>query len=554
MDPRLAALQDRAYQDPLTAGELVHTAIAEGWLDSVQGHVILAKALYQRNEFQASMGELAAAEPLASVESQPLLYAQIRSLAAQNYYRMGSMDQAMIAARESLRALDEAADPRLSAQLYNIIGAVHLASGERENALENFERSLRGFEALGARPEIAKLHNNLGVLYIENRQLDLAEPHLETSLTVARELGRTTTIIANLVNLSELHARRGESAAARKSVDDCFATVQASEDESSLVWCHEAASFQLREIGELASAVAQSRKALGYAERFGLQQNVVDSARALASMLSEMGLHEDAAAMNDRAFVTMDAIRDQLLKLRLQQSNAVIDYERAKSEVRALRLQDDYQKGRQKLLFIGLAVLIPMLLVSLWLLRSRGMAVRAMAELSARNETLALTDSLTGLPNRRAFLKDFSEQSIRRQADVEYCLLMIDIDHFKAINDRFGHDSGDEVLQRVARVLNECLRSEDRAARWGGEEFVVFLHRTDVGQALTFADRLQSQLRVSTNAVEPQVTVSVGIACSQGRAMTVVLGAADAAMYDAKRNGRNQVRTEADLRPVASTP
>ncbi|MCB1613513.1 MAG: tetratricopeptide repeat protein, partial [Xanthomonadales bacterium] len=428
----LDELEVQVYQNPAGAEGLVRAAVSEGLLDDVHGHVVLAKALYQRNEFQASMSELALAEPFAQIELQPQLYAQIRSLVAQNYYRMGSMDQSMIAARDALRALESVSDPALTAQVHNIIGAVHLASGERAPARANFERSLRGFEALGARPEIAKLHNNLGVLHIEDGQLDLAEPHLQTSLSMARELGRTTTIIANLVNLSELHAKRGETDAAREAVSDCFATANAADDESSLVWCHEAASFQLRSKGELEQAVAQSREALTYAERFGLQQHVVDSARALAGMFTEMNLHEEAAAMNDRAFVIMDAIRDQLLKLRLQQSNAVIDYERAKSEVRALRLQDDYQRGLQQLMFASLAVLIPMLLISLWLLRSRGRAVRALAELSASNERLALTDTLTGLPNRRAFLKELSDRSQPLASAGDHGLLMIDVDHFKS--------------------------------------------------------------------------------------------------------------------------
>jgi len=541
-DQRLEALQSELYREPAQAESRVLAAVAEGWLDAVQGHVLLARALYQRNEFQSSMSELASAEPFAGIDSEPLLYARIRSLAAQNYYRMGSMDQSMIAARDAARALETVADPALSAQVHNIIGAVHLASGERGPAREHFERSLRAFEALGARPEIAKLHNNLGVLHIEDGQLDLAEPYLQTSLDMARELGRTTTIIANLVNLSELHARRGQAEAAGAAVAECFSTLKASEDESSLVWCHEAASFQLRTSGHLPQAIAESRLALVYAERFGLQQHVVDSARALAVMLTTMGLHEEAVAMNDRAFLTMDAIRDQLLKLRLQQSNAVIDYERAKSEVRALRLQAEHRSGQQKLMYTGLAVLAPMLLISLWLLRSRSKAVRQLAELSARNENLALTDTLTGLPNRRAFLRRWAQA----ETAPDDCLLMIDVDHFKSINDRFGHDAGDEVLQRIARVLTACLRAEDRVARWGGEEFVVLLNQADANRGRDFSARLMADLNRHVEAEAPKVTVSVGIAVGRGRTATELLAAADAAMYRAKHHGRNQARVEAE--------
>ena len=155
----------------------------------------------------------------------------------------------------------------------------------------------------------------------------------------------------------------------------------------------------------------------------------------------------------------------------------------------------------------------------------------------------ASLDTLTGLLNRNAFIHEAEAQlSDCHQRSQGCCLLFIDIDHFKEINDRFGHPVGDKVLNQVARHLRDCLRHQDLLGRYGGEEFIILLPNTTSYQGYCVAERIRKNLAQSAMTPHP-VTLSLGVAASndQNDRLEPLLKEADAAMYQAKRNGRNRV-------------
>jgi diguanylate cyclase (GGDEF)-like protein len=151
------------------------------------------------------------------------------------------------------------------------------------------------------------------------------------------------------------------------------------------------------------------------------------------------------------------------------------------------------------------------------------------------------TDELTGLPNRRAL----NRVTARRGVDLAG-LVMLDVDHFKEINDTFGHPAGDAALRHVARILRETLRDRDLAARIGGEEFAIWLPGADQRTAVEVAERLRERVATSPFRAEGQeriLTVSCGVASypTPIGAIENLMGAADIALYRAKRAGRNKV-------------
>jgi two-component system cell cycle response regulator len=174
-----------------------------------------------------------------------------------------------------------------------------------------------------------------------------------------------------------------------------------------------------------------------------------------------------------------------------------------------------------------------------------------MATLVEESQRLATVDPLTSLLNRRAFLAALDTE-LERSSRLNYPLsvLLMDVDHFKLINDRFGHASGDVVLAAVGRLLGQQLRKVDLIARWGGEEFVAALSGTGEPNAAAVAERLRDQLaqlqvRASDGSLIP-VTASFGVAVYNAReAVEVVVDRADRAMYAAKNAGRNQVKVAA---------
>jgi len=180
-------------------------------------------------------------------------------------------------------------------------------------------------------------------------------------------------------------------------------------------------------------------------------------------------------------------------------------------------------------------------------------AVATIRDITSRKATeaklreLATTDSLTGLHNRRRFL-ELSEREFTRSTRYErpLAMFMIDIDHFKNVNDTHGHDVGDEVLRSLAEISIMALRKADIVGRLGGEEFGVLLPETELEAAIEVADRLRlsvERTNISTNAGELNITVSIGVATMppKTRSTQALLKRADIALYDAKQSGRNRV-------------
>lgn len=171
----------------------------------------------------------------------------------------------------------------------------------------------------------------------------------------------------------------------------------------------------------------------------------------------------------------------------------------------------------------------------------------------AELEKLATRDPLTGLLNRREFVRQAEQELARaRRLGGSLALLMVDLDHFKAVNDHFGHPAGDEVLRHVSGLMAQAVRGTDLLARFGGEEFVLLLPDTPADHALHLADKLRQRLAGTPVAVlGAPVTASIGLACPPAGcavALDDLLRHADLALYQAKREGRN--RTVAAEVPV----
>jgi len=165
----------------------------------------------------------------------------------------------------------------------------------------------------------------------------------------------------------------------------------------------------------------------------------------------------------------------------------------------------------------------------------------AHAALHAEVERLARTDTLTGLPNRRVFQETLArELAVAGRRGTSCGLVVLDVDHFKAVNDTHGHQAGDDVLRRIGRVLVDTCRGTDVPARFGGEEFAVVVPDCTPADARAVAERVRAAVAASPAAVA--VTVSAGVATFPADAAdpTGLVAAADAALYRAKRLGRNR--------------
>jgi len=172
--------------------------------------------------------------------------------------------------------------------------------------------------------------------------------------------------------------------------------------------------------------------------------------------------------------------------------------------------------------------------------------------LKQRFEKLSMIDTLTGLYNRRYFYAQATQNiAVVQRYGNSLCLLLLDLDFFKSVNDNYGHHAGDQVLESVAEVLKAEMRSSDMVARWGGEEFVVLFANVDCANGRMFSERIRCSIAALQWIFDCQrvsITVSIGMYCinqkvlqDKGEDIDTFIHCADLAMYRAKLNGRNQV-------------
>lgn len=177
---------------------------------------------------------------------------------------------------------------------------------------------------------------------------------------------------------------------------------------------------------------------------------------------------------------------------------------------------------------------------------SRQAAYENLLRVSREYKRMAKIDPLTQLSNRRDALDTLDYESKRSERNDEcISLLLCDIDHFKRVNDRYGHDGGDMVLTEIAKLFAESMRRQDTVSRWGGEEFLFILPQTNLQQAKICAENIHdaiSEFKFCYHEHQFQVTISIGIAeIKPGESVHEAIKQADDFLYQAKKNGRNQI-------------
>ena len=187
------------------------------------------------------------------------------------------------------------------------------------------------------------------------------------------------------------------------------------------------------------------------------------------------------------------------------------------------------------------------------LLRARARTLLELKQYLDSCQEAAFTDHLTGLANRRRFERQLEREAARTERyGHPFCLLLVDIDNFKDVNDTHGHDAGDEALRLVANVIQSGTRGIDTGARIGGDEFAVILPETSLARGLEVAERLRASIGALGLARDGRLSASVGVAelpaCAVGGGG--LRAAADAALYEAKRSGRDRAASA----PVSENP
>jgi diguanylate cyclase (GGDEF)-like protein len=267
----------------------------------------------------------------------------------------------------------------------------------------------------------------------------------------------------------------------------------------------------------------------------------VDWLQSRARAFSLLGRWREAYADLEAATSLDSTLTKQLLSKQAASWRMQFNRERDTSELTLLRDQQLQSERLHRVESLAIALGVGLLIVVGGLAANRVIQARRMHQ-------LAMRDELTGLANRRAALHRMEDELRKaRRLGQSIHVLMIDVDHFKKINDAHGHGVGDEVLRMLARRMVESLRSHDWVGRLGGEEFVAMLTNTTTTQALSIAERMRSTVAAMpcvTSAGSLSITISIGLVSSAAAAQTSqeLIDSADALLYEAKHDGRNLIR------------
>ncbi|MCC7095996.1 MAG: diguanylate cyclase [Thermomonas sp.] len=420
--------------------------------------------------------------------------------------------------------------------------------GDWDQAERYFTRSTATMEAKQNWERVNTNLIQLGYLYEQSGAPQKSLESFQRALDVATQHQLTFAMGSSRMGLAAAQIASGEFDAALTNLALARESFQANHDDRNNGMLALLAGQAMAGKGKPTEALAHYRAALGPIVHDGNQRYLAMLYQARAS--SEEALGHNAEALAD--FKRYSALQTQLQsKMRLEQSR-LLEYEyeirRRDFENRRLRTEAASRLQQVKALesvrrWQRLAILLGALLVMLlvWLAIRQWRKSRAL-------RTLAMTDPLTGIATRRA-IESLLDQKLLRAVQVEHplCVLMLDLDHFKAINDRYGHPAGDRVLQHITGVWTHLLRVNDRIGRVGGEEFLILCPDIHLEQARPIAERLLEATRAQKLPfIDPALTIAVSIGIAEatlGESRESLVARADAALYRAKHNGRDRVES-----------
>jgi diguanylate cyclase (GGDEF)-like protein len=517
---------------------------------------VRAEILRERGELDAARRDAAEFAGRAKALGDPLLVASALMLSGSLDAEDGKIANALDQFHEARGLLEDGPHLKELARAYNAIGVSYNFMLDYANARRYYEKSLElARQVKDGVGELRALGNlALTVSELEGAAAGLPVHREAMALSVAS--GDVHGEALQLGNICQRLYQVGDLDAARDTCDEAFARLSTLGLQRPRAGVRMTLGEIERSAGRLDAALAHYEAALGDSE--GVVPGVEIAVREGLAEVRELLGDTPGALRELRAWARL---RNELSERERQSAVAELEVryqvEQRQREVELLQLDaelHDAQLRRRTLLLVAVAVALAFASLAAaigW--RGFRTQKRLEAILAARNRALedalqtigelASVDWLTGLLNRRAFEEQAARELARAQrSNQAVTLVLADVDHFKALNDRYGHLRGDQALKTVAEVLRSGLRSTDLACRWGGEEFLCLLVGSDQAAAVRAIDRVRAELATqpALAGIEPAVTITAGIARVDGD-LKIALQQADLALYAGKNAGRDRV-------------
>ncbi len=595
-DNATALRQIRALGDELTAtapylvqrqylGTRIDLELDSGQVDAAKQSVakLLALAQAQRDDTGLAMAMtneaavlLVAAQNATALtklkEAQP--YA-LRSQDAAVLWRhflvlgnaqlaMGSFEPALDSYLQSLQQADRQSRHAQTSRLRALssLARVYSAMKNHEKALEVIDQALVLANELGAQKILATLYLNQGAEFASmGRHKDYAQAN-ERALKVSRESGLVRVEATILSNMGDGYLRTHNYPKAEQLARMALPKFKEIDDLSGAVAAQCNIGFALMGQGKVSQGVAEVRAAIKSSHDAGAVADEEDILGELGRMYEQLGLYSDAVAtireQQKLSEVLFRLDREKAVASMQAQFDAVQRQKQIELLARENKLKDaeiSNQRLQQIITLLGAIVTVMAGFFVYLLYRRVRRTNQRLREANQQLEFHAVRDPLTGLFNRRSFFELMNKRSSsagagRREEGNPDGLMILDVDHFKNINDTLGHAGGDAVLIEIAKRLRSTVRDTDLVMRWGGEEFLIFSPRANAAHLKGLAQRVLDVIAATPMAVGDRmmtITVTGGflslpfsglseVDCNWEKAMQI----ADMALYLGKVNGRNR--------------
>jgi len=514
------------------------------------------------------------AKTLAEQSASPIaLLAWNRALGTV-YSKLGNLDKALEHCLAALRLADQ--QPRRQArakldQLSNL-ATLYISMKAPDKALATLDEALALAPQAGSQAAMATLKINQGIALVDAGQHARALAVNQEALQISRKAGLTETEIVVLINLADHYLRAHQYEQAELFARQALQRAERANSKGNAAVARANVGFALAGQGKIKEGVAHIQAVIAAYHESGSRTDEEGVINELADMYEKAGLYREAVgALRQQLKLNRDIFQaDQAKAISTLQEQFHAEQRQKQIELlaRENQLKDTELTNRrlqQSVTLLGAAVALMSAGFILLLYRRVRQTNQRLKEANSQLEFHSVRDPLTGLYNRRSFLdlmkrRPGPTEGGRRDTAIENQdgLMILDIDHFKPINDTWGHATGDAVLIEVAQRLRSTVRESDMVLRWGGEEFLVYSPRANPQHLKGLAERLLEAVGAAPVMVGAQaipVTVTAGFialpysgisetVCNWEKALQI----ADMALYMGKVNGRNRAYGVGPLR------
>lgn len=510
-----------------------------------------APSLQLLDEAEAIMGSAPPAD----------LVVHFRAVRARSYRLAGEFARSVADAVAGLRAAEAAGNDAARVELLVTLALDNASLGDFARAQSQIDEAIALAKRIGHRYQLAYAYLNLGHV----QSLQGAREAQRDALMAALEMARGNPALSEVEmltqsNLADYFLYRGDPQRALDYARRAEALARRLDEQRSLAIALTNVGIATARLGRVDEGLARIREAIAIAKRMDNHEHVVGMQQELIAVLEGAGRWREAVAALHEVSGYEKSLVDQARTREVLALQEQFASERNQREITRLSSENARQqalmqaRSAQRWMWGALAVAMALAAVLLgqWLRRARRIN-RSLRRTNAALAEQSTRDPLTGSYNRRHFEALMAhggpvgeEPANQRRRQPFVSIVMLDLDHFKQVNDLFGHPAGDAVLVAVSARLRALVRQQDAVVRWGGEEFVLVLPGTDAGGAATLVERVLQAVASHPVAVDDRtlpVTVSAGVATLPAAAMAHwqdAVHVADAALYVAKREGRNR--------------